>query len=118
MEERKQLRDRIVREKDRSERQFHHLTSNFYIMKSALRYFSEKTGNSFTASRVSEKFPVAVSVAGSSLNVLERLDVIQKRNDSTSADRYMPQEVDLELLEQVQEILIENREIEKFRSTS
>lgn len=110
-----ELREDISRSKDFHTRKFSDLTSNFYLMKSALRYYSVKKGMSITSSRVSEDFPLAVTVAGSCLSLLEELDVIEKRTESSSADRYPPEQVDLERLEAVQEILVESLELEPFQ---
>jgi len=108
------LRDGIVQAKNHHERKFTHFTNNFHIIKSALRYFSVKQGLSFTSSKVSDNFPVAVTVAGSCLTVLKELDVVEARTESSSPDRYLPRNVDMDRLEQVEEVLLENYEINEF----
>lgn len=109
-----ELMQNIVSAKDGSERKFKTFTSSFYILKSALRYFSVKKGMSFTSSKVADNFPVSAPVAGSSLKILDELDVVESRTRSSSPNRYMPEKVDLEKMEEIQEILIENFEIEEF----
>jgi hypothetical protein len=109
------IRDELARLKDQHERKFQHLSDNFYIMRSALRYFSVKRGRSFTSSRVAEDFPMPVTVAGSCLSALEMLEVIESRTRSSSPDRYLPGKVDLERMESVREVLLENFEIGEFR---
>lgn len=111
----KNLRKSVAEAKDFDERKYSVLTDNFYILKSALRYFSVKQGLSFTSSKISDNFPVSVPVAGSSLNILEELGVVESRTRSSAPDRYMPQEVDLERMEEIENILIENYEIKKFK---
>lgn len=108
------LREQIVRAKDHDDRRFQMFTNNFYIMKAALRYFSVKQGMSFTSSKIADKFPLTVPVAGSGLKVLEDLDVVEKRNNSSSPDRYMPQKVDLEKLQKIEDVLVESYEINDF----
>lgn len=99
--------------KDLHEREFKSFTRNFYLMKSALRYFSVKQGLSFTSSKVADNFPVTVSTAGSCLKVMEEIGVVESRNSSRK--RFMPQKCDLERMEEVGEILRENYEIRSFR---
>jgi hypothetical protein len=113
--EHRNLRADLEQAKDFHPRKFSDLTSNFYLVKSALRYYSIKKGVSITSARISEDFPLAVTVAGSSLSMLEELDVLQRRSESGSADRYLPEDVDLERLEEIGEILVESRELEGFR---
>ena len=116
--EQQNLKTELERAKDFHARKFSDLTSNFYLMKSALRYYSVKKGMSITSTRVSEDFPVAVTVAGSCLSLLDELDVIETRNESSSADRYPPGDVNLERLQKLEDILVESLEIEGFRSGS
>lgn len=104
------IQKKIVDSKNHGRRKYQHFTNNFYLIKSALRYYSIKKNMSFTSSTVSDDFPIPVSVAGSSLSVLEEIGVIEKRTDSSNK-RYMPEDVDLELMEDVGEVLRENREI-------
>ncbi|MFP4038511.1 MAG: hypothetical protein ACLFTA_01870 [Candidatus Nanohaloarchaea archaeon] len=108
------LRKELARLKDLNERQFNGFKSNFYVVKAALRYYSENQGLSFNASRLADEFPLSVPAAGSSLKMLSELGVIEPRNDSGSADRYMPRDVDLGRLLKVEEVLVEQLEIEKF----
>lgn len=108
------LREEIVRAKDFHARKFSDLTSNFYLLKAALRYYSVKKGMSITSTRLSDDFPLAVTVAGSSLSLLEELEVIEKRSESSSADRYLPQTVDLERLEEIEKVLVDGMELEEF----
>lgn len=109
-----ELRQEIAELKDFNSRQFQILVDNFYLIKSALRYFGVKQGLSFTSVKVSENFPLASTTAGSCLNMLEELDVVSVRNESSSANRYMPQKVNMERLVEVEKILTENFEIEEF----
>lgn len=108
------LREKIAELKDFDSRQFQVFVDNFYLIKAAVRYFSVKQGLSFTSVKVSENFPLASTTAGSCLNMLEELDVVSVRKESTSANRYMPQKVDMERLKQVEMILKENFEIKEF----
>jgi hypothetical protein len=108
------LRQEIAELKDFDSRQFQIFIDNFYLIKAAIRYFGVKQGLSFTSVKVSENFPLASTTAGSCLNVLEELEVVSVRKESTSASRYMPQQVDMEKLQEVENILIENFEIEEF----
>lgn len=110
----KDIRNEVVKAKDLNGRQFNNFTSNFYVIKSALRYYSVNQGLSFTASKIGDEFPVSVPAAGSSLKILSDLGVVESRNDSSSANRYMPDNVDLEKLLQVEDILIEQLELEEF----
>jgi hypothetical protein len=107
-----EVQKRLVDSKNHGRRKYQHFTNNFYLIKSALRYYSVKMEMSFTSSKVSENFPLPVSTAGSCLTVLEELEVVERRTDS-SKKRYMPENVDLELLEEIQDVLIENHEIEE-----
>jgi len=106
------LQEKIGRVKDLHEREFKSFTRNYYLMKSALRYFSVKQGLSFTSSKVANNYPINISVAGSCLKVMEELDVIQSR--TSSKKRFMPEKTDIERMQQVGEILRENYEIREF----
>lgn len=110
----KEVRRDVIDAKNYYDRQFNHLTDNFYVMRSALRYFAVKKKMSFTSSKISDNFPLSTPVAGSCLKVLKELEVVQARTESSSPDRYMPQNIDMEKLNQVEEILVENREISEF----
>ena len=110
----RELRQQIVEVKDFRSRQFKIFKDNFYLIKAAVRYFAVKNGLSFTSTKVSENFPMSVTTAGSCLSVLKDLDVLDVRTESSSPDRYMPQSVDMQRLEQIETILRENREIEEF----
>lgn len=114
--DRTELRDNLARSKDHSPRAFGHLTSNFYLMRAALRYYAVKTGRSVTATRVSDEFPLPVSVTGSALRTLEDLGVIEDRTDSGSS-RYMPKNIDLGLMEEYAEVLKDEKEIPAFHDT-
>jgi hypothetical protein len=57
---------------------------------------------------------MAVTVAGSCLSILEELEVIEKRNESSSTDRYPPGDVDLRRLQKLEEILVESKELDGF----
>ncbi|MFO7794323.1 MAG: hypothetical protein R6V35_05115 [Candidatus Nanohaloarchaea archaeon] len=107
------LREEVVDAKNHFEREFNYLTSNFYIMKACLRYFTVKKGMSFTSSKVSDNFPISIPVAGSSLKVLDELDVIESRG--SKPERYMPQKVDLEKMLEIEKILLESKEIREFQ---
>lgn len=107
-----ELMEEVSRIKDIHEREFKVFTRNFYIMKSALRYFSVKQGLSFTSSKVAENFPANVSVAGACLKVMEELDVIECR--TSSKKRYMPEKTDLDRMEEIGSLLRENYEIRDF----
>jgi hypothetical protein len=108
------LREEVVRVRNHHERKFNHLTDNFYVMRSALRYFSVKQGLSFTSSKISDNFPVPVTVAGSCLTVLDELDVVDPRTRSSAPDRYVPQDVDMDRMREIKEVLLENYEIQEF----
>jgi len=108
------ITEQVVKAKDRYSRQFQNFTRSFYIMKSALRYFSVNQGLSFTSSKVADNFPVSTPVAGSALKIFNELDVVEPRTRSSSPDRYMPSQVDMERLLEVEEVLVENYEIEAF----
>lgn len=108
------LRDDVVRVKDHHDRKFKIFTNNFYIMKAALRYFAVKQGLSFTSSKVADNFPINVSVAGSCLKVLSELEVIEERTSSSSPNRYLPGDVNMERLKQIEGVLSEGYEINDF----
>lgn len=108
------LKNSMVQLKDLEERKYNHFVDNFYVMRSALRYYSVKKGKSFTSSKMSEDFPLAVTVAGSCLNILTELEVVEPRTKSSSPDRYTPEKVDIEKLEDIGEVLRENHEIRSF----
>lgn len=109
-----ELQHQIAELKDFNSRQFQSLTDNFHVIKAAIRYFSVKQGLSFTSVKISENFPMAATTAGSCLKILSELDVVSVRKKSSSANRYMPQNVDMERLNQVESILVDNFEIEEF----
>lgn len=109
-----ELKKNIEDVKDFQKRKYNSLTDNFYLVKAAIRYFAVKNGLSFTTQKISESFPLSIPAAGASLTVLEELEVIESRTDSGSPNRYMPQKVDMERLEEVEKILLENYEIEEF----
>jgi uncharacterized membrane protein YgaE (UPF0421/DUF939 family) len=114
MPQQKQLFQEVVDAKNHNSRNFKQLANNFHLVKSALRYYKVKKEMSFTSGKVADDFPLPLNTVGSSLKVLEELDVIQSRTESSSQNRYMPQQVDLEKLERIEEILVENREVESF----
>lgn len=107
-----ELKNSVVDAKDDYGRQFQVFTDNFYLMKAALRYFKVNQGLSFTSSKVAENFPLNVSTAGSSLKIMEELDIIESR--TSSRKRFLPGEADLERMESVEEILRKNFEIREF----
>lgn len=111
----KSLREEVIKAKNHHERKFTLLTENFYLMRSALRYFTQKKGSSFNSSKVAENFPLPVPVAGSCLNILEKLGVVEARTKSSSPDLYMPRKVDLDRMCEVGEILRESHEIREFK---
>ena len=111
----KELRREIVDLKDWDSRKYNYFVDNFYVLRSALRYFAVKKGVSFTSSKVAENFPLPVTVAGSCLTVLNKLDVVDVRTVSSSPDRYLPEKVDLDKLAEVEKVLKENHEIEDFK---
>jgi len=112
------LQQEIAELKDFNSRQFQILVDNFYLIKAAIRYFGIKQGLSFTSVKVSENFPLASTTAGSCLNMLEELGVVAVRKQSTSASRYMPQQVNMERLTKVEKILTENFEIKRILKLS
>ncbi|MFB6193388.1 MAG: hypothetical protein ABEK00_03990 [Candidatus Nanohaloarchaea archaeon] len=103
----------VERAKDRNSRGFQRFTANFHLCKAFLRYFSVKNGNSFNSAKVSEKFPLDVTTAGTCLGVLEDLEIVESRT-SSSTNRYMADSVDLDRLEDVEKVLRENQEIKAF----
>jgi len=109
-----ELKRKVERVKDFQERRYNSLTDNFYLVKAAVRYFAVKNGLSFTTQKVSESFPLSIPAAGASLTILEELDVIESRTESGSPDRYMPQKVDMEKMEELEKVLVENFEIDEF----
>lgn len=110
------LKDSIVQLKDLEERKYGHFVDNFYVIRSALRYYAVKKGVSFTSSKMSEDFPLAVTVAGSCLNMLTELGVVEPRTRSSSPDRYTPEKVDMKKLDEIGDVLRENHEIRPFKS--
>lgn len=112
-----ELKKELIKLKDLDSRKYKHFTSNFYVMRAALRYFGVRNEVSFTASKVSDNFPISVPVAGSCLNVLRNLDVVSRRTVSSSPDLYLPQSVDLDRLEVLEGILKENCEIDDFKQS-
>lgn len=108
-------RTEVVEAKNFNDRNFSYLTQNFYIIRSALRYYSVRLGKSFTSSDLAEDFPLTVPVAASCLNVLKELEVVEARTQSSSPDRYMPETIDMDKFEKIGDILRENKEIEEFR---
>jgi predicted transcriptional regulator len=109
-----QLFQDVVDAKNHNSRNFTQLTNNFYLVKSALRYYTVEKEMSFTSGKISDSFPIPLNAVGSSLKVLEELDVIESRTESSHQNRYMPQQVNLDKIEDIEEILRENKEIEDF----
>jgi len=109
-----ELKQSIISIKDLNGRQFKIFTENFHLIKASIRYFKVKKQLSFTASKISDNFPLTIPAAGSSLSILKELEVVKPRKRSSSPDLYMPGDVDLERLEKIEEILVENLEIEEF----
>lgn len=108
------IRTEVIDAKDFNDRSFSYLTQNFYVMRSALRYYSQRLGTSFTSSDLAEDFPITVPVAASCLNVLKELEVVEARTESSSPDRYMPEAVDMDKIKEIGDILRENKEIKEF----
>lgn len=108
----RELKNLVVDAKDNYSRQFQVFTDNFYLMKSALRYFKVNQGLSFTSSKVADNFPLNISTAGSSLKIMEELDIIESR--TSSKKRFLPENADLEKMEEVEDILKHNFEIREF----
>ncbi|QGA80503.1 hypothetical protein [Candidatus Nanohalobium constans] len=108
------LRRSIVDAKDGNERKFKVFTGQFYVMRSALRYFCVKKKMSFTSSKIADNFPVSAPVTGSCLKILEELGVVEARTESSSPNRYMPEDVNMERMQKVEEVLIDNYEIDEF----
>lgn len=108
------IRTEVIDAKDFNDRSFSYLTQNFYVMRSALRYYSQRLGTSFTSSDLAEDFPITVPVAASCLNVLKELEVVEARTESSSPDRYMPETVDMDKIKEIGDILRENKEIKEF----
>ncbi|WEL19474.1 hypothetical protein [Candidatus Nanohalococcus occultus] len=113
MSEYQEIKQDVVRSKDMNERSFQVLTKNFYVFRAAIRYFAVRQGLSFTSSKISDRFPITASSAGSGLNVLEELEVVESRT-SSSKSRYMPKDVDIERLKLIEEVLQDSFEIESF----
>lgn len=105
--------EEVIDAKNHYSTNFNHLTRNFYVMKAALRYFKVKNGMSITSSKISEKFPVESYTAGCALKTLDEIGVVESRTDSSSK-RYMPEDINLEKMEEVQNILVDSREINDF----
>ena len=108
------VREKVVGVKDGSERKFKSFTANFFVLKAALRYFKVKKDMSFTSSKLADNFPVSATIAGSCLGILSELDVVDPRTRSSSPDRYMPENIDLERMEKVEQVLKESYEIDEF----
>ena len=104
----------VVRAKDHYGRQFKVFASNFHVIKAGVRYFSVDLGMSFTSTKISKNFPITASVAGSCLSMLEHLGVIEQRTESSSQSRYMASDVNMERLVEIEEILVDSREITSF----
>jgi uncharacterized membrane protein YgaE (UPF0421/DUF939 family) len=109
-----QLFQDVVDAKNHNSRNFTQLTNNFYLVKAALRYYTVKNEMSFTSGKISDNFPIPLNAVGSSLKILEELEVIQSRTESKHQNRYMPKQVDIERLTQIEQILVENREVDEF----
>lgn len=110
---RQQLRQDVARAKDMNERSFQVLTKNFYIFRAAIRYFAVRQGLSFTSSKIADRFPITASSAGSGLNLLDELGVLESRT-SSSKNRYMPKNVDIERLKRIEQVLKDSYEIRDF----
>lgn len=108
------VRTEVVDVKDFNDRSFSYLTQNFYVMRSALRYYSIRLGKSFTSSDLAEDFPMTVPVAASCLVALKELKVLECRTNSSSPDRYMPESIDMERMSKIGDVLRDNMEIEEF----
>lgn len=106
--------EKISQAKDLNGKQFKVFSNNFYLIKAALRYYTEDVGMSFTATKISDDFPLNVFSAGSCLSMLDKLDVIEPRTNSKSASRYMPRSLDKERLIAVEKVLEDNLEIKPF----
>lgn len=104
----------IIELKDLQPQTFNHLVENFHVMNSALRYFSVKRSISFTTSKISDNFPVPLTVAGFCLNALSEVDVVSERNPDGSSKRYLPGDVDLERMDELRKVLEDNMEIRSF----
>lgn len=108
-----EVREDVARAKDMNGRSFQVLTKNFYIFRAAIRYFAVRQGLSFTSSKIADRFPIAASSAGSGLNVLDELGVLESRT-SSSKNRYMPKNVDIERLREIETVLRSSYEIRDF----
>ena len=109
-----EIMEDVIKAKDFHGRQFKVFTSNFHVIKAGVRYFAVDLGMSFTSTKISKNFPITASVAGSCLSMLEVLDVIEQRTESSSQSRYMASDVDMERMMEIEEILVESREITPF----
>lgn len=112
------LKDSMIQLKDLEERRYSHFVENFYVLRSALRYYTVKKGVSFTSSKMAEDFPMAVTVAGSCLKILSELEVVEPRTRSSSPDRFTPEKVDMEKMKEIGDVLRENHEIKSFDTGS
>lgn len=108
------VREQVVRAKDHYGRQFKVFSNNFHVIKAGVRYFAVDLGMSFTSTKIAKEFPITASVAGSCLSMLEELEVIEQRTESSSQSRYMPGQVDMNRLMEIERILVESREITPF----
>jgi hypothetical protein len=108
------VKQQVVKAKDMNERKFKYLSDNFYVVRSALRYFSVKQGRPLTSSKLSDNFPLTAPIAGSCLDMLDQLDVVEKRTESNSPHVYMPEKVDMVRLESVEQVLKDNYEINEY----
>lgn len=108
------IRQDVVKAKDMNERKFKYLSDNFYVVRSALRYFSVKQGRPITSSKLADNFPLTAPIAGSCLSVLEQLGVVEKRTESNSPHVYMPEKVDMNRLNSVEKVLKDNYEIDEY----
>ncbi|MFB6180481.1 MAG: hypothetical protein ABEJ93_01260 [Candidatus Nanohalobium sp.] len=107
------LHSQVSKVKDLHPREFRSVTQNFYVLKAALRYYSENQGLSITSSRIKEDFPLNAAAAGSCLKVMDFLEVVETRNNGKR--RVMPDKVDLNRLEKIGDLLRENQEIRSFK---
>jgi len=108
------LKQDIVKVKDMNERKFGYFTDNFYLLKTALRYFTVRQSRPINSTKLSENFPMTTPVAGSCLDIMHQLEVIEKRTKSNSPDLYMPEKADMNRMQDIEKVLLENYEIEEF----
>ncbi len=108
------LKQDLVRVKDLNERKYGYFTDNFYILKTALRYFTVRQSRPITSSKLSDNFPMTAPIAGSCLDIMDKLDILEKRSKSNSPDLYMPEKADLERMTEIEKVLKQNYEIEEF----